>query len=452
MKFSEFSHLDYEPEFSQGLETISHAILSKDNTSFYEIVFPFYQNAYEQGGRNYNNDLQNFRENPTLNIYKPKFSYDEMGDEYIDGVEKVFSGTLEEAKQDERFKDFEFKQNVRSENVVFANSQDFENLEQEKTQNNEHSQENSQANSQKEANSQQNSQQGNENEESYSNHSKQRAYENAFDEYDTLRANNKDFDELHKARETKDKIDDEIQKNEKDIIDKEEKIKKKQEKLEEEQRQKQKNANNFNDDEIDDKDPLAQEKRDLQALKEKNMALKEQRKECQAAIAENVGKITSSKDPYEVYMALIKIYKNQVQARKIGKNIKYNDEKIKELEEKINGYNEKLRSIFKKIGSTKEGKELFEALTKEVFEIDKETRQESKNLEKESKYYKDLDMLLRKRTNTTNKDKNTQDISTLMKKIQKECTDFANSYPNSFKQAQGIINENSKSQYQGRSA
>ena len=73
-------------------------------------------------------------------------------------------------------------------------------------------------------------------------------------------------------------------------------------------------------------------------------------------------------------------------------------------------------------------------------------------MKKTSKYYKDLDMLLRKRTNTTNKDKNTQDISTLMKKIQKECTDFANSYPNSFKQAQGIINENSKSQYQGRSA
>lgn len=128
MKFSEFSHLDFEPEFSQGCEYIYHAILKKNNVCFYEIQFPFYQSAYEYGSRSYTFDLDDFRKNPTLSILKPTFSHDETGNEYISGEENIFSGTLEEAKQDERFKDFDIELNVRSERVVTASFKDYEEL------------------------------------------------------------------------------------------------------------------------------------------------------------------------------------------------------------------------------------------------------------------------------------------------------------------------------------
>lgn len=289
----------------------------------------------------------------------------------------------------------------------------------------------------------------------YSNFEKRQFFEESLNSYDEMLKSNKDFEKLHSSREQSDKIDDEIARNDKDIIEKEQEIKQKQEKLDELERQKNKKAQ-FNGDDIDENDPLAQEKKELQALKEKSMALKEQKIQCEQSISESVGKIAAANDVYEVYKNLIIIYRKLKEAQGINKNLQYNKERMKELDEKINGYTQKLNEVFKKAGLTKEGKELLNEFTKDLYITQKESKAQQQEITKQYKFYQDFDILFKQRESTTNLESNTNAISKLYAKVQKESPDFQKNYANTFKKAttilQGKDKTQEKTQYQGRSA
>lgn len=289
----------------------------------------------------------------------------------------------------------------------------------------------------------------------YSNFEKRQFFEESLNSYDEMLKSNKDFEKLHSSREQSDKINDEIARNDKDIIEKEQEIKQKQEKLDELERQKNKKAQ-FNGDDIDENDPLAQEKKELQALKEKSMALKEQKIQCEQSISESVGKIAAANDVYEVYKNLIIIYRKLKEAQGINKNLQYNKERMKELDEKINGYTQKLNEVFKKAGLTKEGKELLNEFTKDLYIAQKESKAQQQEITKQYKFYQDFDILFKQRENTTNLESNTNAISKLYAKVQNESPNFQKNYANTFKKATTILQSKDKAQektqYQGRSA
>lgn len=204
MNFNEFDANGFDLEFTKGAETIYHATLSKNGDTYYLIDFPFNQSHYEYGVKNYELDLEDFKNNPTLKIQKPVFSKDEKGDFVFEKYETIFSGSLESAKNDERFKDFEINTNVRDEQVIYANPRAY-------THQHKHS---------------------------YSNFEKRQYFEEALNHYDDMLKSNKDFNALHSAYIEDERLDKEILKNDKEIIEKEQEIKLKQEKLDELERQK----------------------------------------------------------------------------------------------------------------------------------------------------------------------------------------------------------------------
>lgn len=318
--------------------------------------------------------------------------------------------------------------------------------QQELSQNNE--QENLNENTKEQEQTQQNTQ---ENAKNYSN------LEKSLNEYDELCKNNKDFNNLHLNRQFDENLTQQMQENEKNIIEKENEIKQKQERLDELARQNNKEAK-FNGEKInkDEDDPLAKEKQELQNLKEKSMSLKEQKKKCEQDISESVAKIASSDDVYETYKALINIYHRMKEAQGISDNLKFNKERMKELDEKIKNYNKKLENAFKIAGLTKEGKELFNEISKDLYQTQKESAKELENLRLQKQFNDDLNILFKQRTSTTNLDNNTKDIEKLVQKIQKQAPNFEKNYATSFKQAMGIINEkgktNENTQFQSRSA
>lgn len=362
--------------------------------------------------------------------------------------------------------DIDYLFNYNQKELSQNNEQENLNENSQKTNENTNSQEQTNENTQNKDNPQQNTQENaknsvnsNENENSkteyYSNFEKRQIFEESLNSYDEMLERNKDFQNLHSSREKGDKINNEIEQNEKDIIEKEQEIRQKQEKLDEQERQKNKNAK-FSTDDIEKNDPLAKEKQELQALKEKNMVLKEQKNQCEQNISESVGKIASANDVYEVYKNMIIIYRKLKESQNINKNLKYNNKKMKELDEKINGYSQKLNEVLKKAGLTKEGKELFNKITKDLYEAQKESKVQQQELKKQYKFYQDLDILFKQRTSTTNLESNTNAISKLIQKIQKESPEFQNNYTNIFKEAMSIINKkgkaNENTQYQSRSA
>ena len=328
---------------------------------------------------------------------------------------------------------------------------------QEQTNKNTQNKDNSHSNSQQTTKNLAENENSKEQQKRYSNFEKRQIFEESLNSYDEMLKKNKDFENLHSSREKSDKIDDEIAQNDKDIIEKEQEIKQKQEKLDELERQKNQKTQ-FGAEELDEKDPLAREKQELQALKEKNMALKEQKIQCEQSISESVGKIASANDVYEVYKNLIIIYRKLKEAQGINKNLDYNNQKIKELDEKINGYSQKLNEVLKKAGLTKEGKELINEFTKDLYAAQKESKAQQQELKKQNQFYQDLGILFKQRQSTTNLEANTNEISKLIQKIQKESPEFQNNYANTFKQAMTIIQnkdktqEKTQSQYQGRSA
>ena len=386
--------------------------------------------------------------------------------ELFQSIDKLTNQALPQDETDEIAQMLKRNLNLHDEiDYLKAYNQQELGKEQENSHQNANSQEKTNENTQNKDNSQTNSQQNTQNspetekeqQKHYSNFEKRQIFEESLNSYDEMLKKNKDFENLHSSREKNDKINDEIAQNEKDIIEKEQEIKQKQEKLDEQERQKNKNAK-FSTDDIDENDPLAREKQELQALKEKNMALKEQKIQCEQSISESVGKIASANDVYEVYKNLIIIYRKLKEAQGINKNLEYNDKKIKELDEKINGYSKKLNEVLKKAGLTKEGKELFNEVTKDLYEAQKESKAQQQELKKQYKFYQNLDILFKQRKNTTNLDNNTKDISKLMQKIQKESPEFQNNYASTFKEAMNIMQgkdktqEKTQSQYQGRSA
>ena len=322
--------------------------------------------------------------------------------------------------------------------------------QKELSQNNE--QENLNTNSQEQTN--ENTQ---ENAKNYSNLEKRQILEKSLNEYDELCKNNKDFNNLHLNRQLDENLTQQMQENEKNIIEKENEIKQKQERLDELARQNNKETK-FNGEKInkDEDDPLAKEKQELQNLKEKSMSLKEQKKKCEQDISESVAKIASSDDVYETYKALINIYRRMKEAQGISDNLKFNKERMKELDEKIKNYNKKLENAFKIAGLTKEGKELLYELNKDLYQTQKESIKELENLRLQKQFNDDLNILFKQRTSTTNLDNNTKDIEKLVQKIQKQAPNFEKNYATSFKEAMGIINEkgktNENTQFQNRSA
>ena len=270
MTFSDYSHQDFAFDFDNE-EYTANATLSKDDKTYYELAYADIKgtNDYfsaangdiQEAQRAAMGDLVNLRENPnpTINIYQSKLSYDEFGDLELK-QEQIFSGTLEEAKQDERFKDFDIKENVRQSEMEFANEQDFEReneerlkREQEREQTQEQTRQNSQENTQSQENSRQNSQERDnvdenindyttqtkeERKQEYSNFDRRTAYEQGLNGFDELRASNKDFDELNKNYDIDEQIDKEILENKKAMEEKEREIALKQKKLEEEQAKK----------------------------------------------------------------------------------------------------------------------------------------------------------------------------------------------------------------------
>ena len=152
MTFSDYSHQDFAFDFDNE-EYTANATLSKDDKTYYELAYADIKSTddylsaangdIQEAQRAAMGDLVNLRENsnPNINIFQTKLSYDEFGDLELK-QERIFSGTLEEAKQDERFKGFDIKENVRQSEAEFANEQDFENLNtQENTQSQERTQE-----------------------------------------------------------------------------------------------------------------------------------------------------------------------------------------------------------------------------------------------------------------------------------------------------------------------
>lgn len=421
MNFNEFNANDFDLEFTKGAETLHHATLSKNNDTYYVIDFPFNQSHYEYGIKNYELDLKDFKASPTLKIQKPIFSKDEKGDFVFEEYETIFSGSLEDAKNDERFKDFEIKTNVRDEQVIYANPREYTH---------QHKQ-------------------------SYSNFEKRQFFEEALNDYDDLLKSNKDFNALHSAYSEDERLDKEILANDKAIIEKEQELQQKQEKLDELERQKNKQGN-FNAQDFNQDDALAREKQELQALKEKAMALKEQKSKNQQSIQDSISAIFSAKDIYDVMKNLLNTYRKMKEAYHINQNIKFNDKRMAEIDAKINNYTQRLNDILKLAGMTKQGKELLNELTKDLYQAQKESQSKHNELKQEHEWYKKLDLLFTQRKNTTNLQANTQEIQKLMQRIQKEAPNFEKNYANTFKEAlhiaQGQDKSQEKTQYQGRSA
>lgn len=417
MNFNEFDANGFDLEFTKGAETIYHATLSKNGDTYYLIDFPFNQGAYEYGIKNYELDLEDFKNNPTLKIQKPIFSKDEKGDFVFEKYDTIFSGSLESAKNDERFKDFEINTNVRDEQVIYANPREYTHQH------------------------------------SYSNFEKRQYFEEALNHYDDMLKSNKDFNALHSAYIEDERLDKEILKNDKEIIEKEQEIKLKQEKLDELERQKNKQAH-FNAQDLNQDDPLAREKQELQALKEKSMALKEQKNKCSQSIEDCISGIFAARDIYDVIKNLLSVYRKMKEAYNINQNIKFNDKKMKELDDKINNYTQKLNDILKIAGMSKEGKELISQLTKDLYQAQQESQSKHKELKQEHDFHKKLDLLFTQRKSTTNLKANTQEIQKLVQEIQSQAPNFEKNYANSFKEALNIAQGKDKiqAQYQGRSA
>lgn len=293
----------------------------------------------------------------------------------------------------------------------------------------------------------------NPNKQSYSNFEKRQYFEEALSHYDDMLKSNKDFNALHSAYIEDERIDKEILKNDKEIIEKEQEIKLKQEKLDELEKQKNKEAN-FNAQNLNQDDPLAREKQELQALKEKSMSLKEQKSKCQQSIQDSISSIFGAKDIYDVMKNILNMYRKIKEAYNINQNIKFNDKRMKEIDDKINNYTQKLNDILKIAGMSKEGKELLNELTKDLYQAQKESKNEHVQLKQQHNFYQKLDLLFAQRKNTTNLKANTQEIEKLIQRIQKEAPNFEKNYANSFKEALNITQGKDKiqAQYQSRSA
>ncbi|TQR56254.1 hypothetical protein [Campylobacter troglodytis] len=318
----------------------------------------------------------------------------------------------------------------------------------EKNENPQESGTNKEAN--KETKEQENSQENEiEEDRTFTNFEQEMMYESSLKEYDEFIKGNKDLNELHKNRELNDNLGEALNKNAKEIADKEEEIQKKQKLLDEQAKANNKEAK-FSGDDIEQEDPLAKEKQELQNLKEKAMALKEQKDKCEEDISQSVGRIASAQDVYEVYKNLINIYKRMKESSNIEKNRKFNKEKMKELENKINSYTKKMNEVLKQVGMTKEGKELCNMLTKDIYEAQKESKKNHQNLVKQATYYKELRKLMKDRNTTLNLDKNTSLIQKIYKNIMNETPEFQHNYPNMFKEITKIINGKEQTQEQNR--
>ena len=487
MTFSDYSHQNFAFDFDNE-EYIANATLSKGDKTYYQIAYADMKDAYDyvkdnngdiqEAQREAMGDLVNLRENPnpTIKIYQAKLSYDEFGDILLTQRE-IFSGTLEEAKQDERFKDFDIKENVRQSEMEFANEQDFEReneerlkREQEREQTQEQTRQNSQENTQNQENSRQNSQERDnvdenindyttqtkeERKQEYSNFERRTAYEQGLNGFDDIREQNQAFDNLNKAYDYQDKIDKEMEENQKAIEEKEREIALKQKKLEEERNKKEQE---FKDGKINDDDPLEKAKDTLRELQEKQKKLEEDKIKCKQAIQDAIGDMFAAKDIYDLVKNLLIVYRKIKEARQINETLKLDKERMQKLDEKINGFANKINLALQKAGAVEEAKEFMYELTKDLHDDQKKSKEELQTLRKKKEYCDELNILFKQRKNTSNLDRNTDEIEKMMKKIQKETPDFEKHYNTSFKQAMGIIKDReqgktqSQSQYQGRSA
>lgn len=327
----------------------------------------------------------------------------------------------------------------------------------ENTKEQEQTQQNTQENAKNSANSNENENSKEQKEQDYSNFDKRTAYEQGLNGFEKLRAHNEDFANLHKAFELDDKINQEIEKNQKAIEEKEKEIAQKQKKLDE--TQKEKNADfdpEFNADEIDKNDPLKNEKEHLRRLQDEAKILQEKKNECKRTIQDSITNMFAAKDIYDIMKSLLTILRQIKKARLINQDIKENDKRMKELDELINGYKQRLNKTLQIAGLEKEGKELLYELNKDLYQTQKESAKELENLRLQKQFSDDLNILFKQRTSTTNLDNNTKDIEKLVQKIQKQAPNFEKNYATSFKQAMGIINEkgktNENTQFQSRSA
>ena len=483
MTFSDYSHKDFVPDFN-GDEYTANAVLRKDGWDYYELSYDGVKRAseyldeanddFQKSMNAMNDDGINLRkeDNPAIRIFSYKPEYDEDGD-MQPSYECVFHGTLEEAKQDERFKDFDIENNVRQSECKYANQQDFENLY---TKENAQSQKNSQEFTQENANSQSQNQENSrtndfindnindyatqtkeEREQEYSNFDRRNAFEQGLNGFDTIREQNKPFDELNKNYDWSDEIDKEMAKNQEAIEEKERELALKQKKLEEE---KNKQEQKFKDGKADENDPLANAKKELRDLQEKQKKLEEDKIKCKQAIQDNIADMFAAKDIYDIVKALLTVYRKIKEARQINETLKLDKERMKELDEMINGYKNRLSLALNNVGLKEEAKILMNELTKDLHDEQKKSAQDLQILRKEKELCDELSILFKQRKNTANLDKNGEQIEKMMSKIQKECPNFEKHYNNSFKQAMGIIKEReqgktktqSQTQYQGRSA
>lgn len=184
------------------------------------------------------------------------------------------------------------------------------------------------------------------------------------------------------------------------------------------------------------------------------MSLKEQKSKNHQSIQDSISGIFAAKDIYDVMKNLLNMYRKMKEAHHINQNIKFNDKRIAELDAKMNNYTQRLNDILKVAGMSKEGKELMNELTRDLYQAQKESKANHQELKQQHDFYKKLDLLFTQRKNTTNLKNNTQEIAKLIQQIQKEAPNFEKNYANTFKEALKIANskEQAKEHYQGRSA
>lgn len=260
-------------------------------------------------------------------------------------------------------------------------------------------------------------------------------FKQSLEGYEKLKEKSEGFASLHENYDKEDAINKAIDENAKAIADKEKEIAQKQSKLDEQNEQ----SPEFSTDDIDKNDPLKREKERLKELQDEARKLQEDKADNQRAIQDSISSMFAAKDIYDVMKNLLNIYRKMKKALFINKNIKSNDEKIKELDKQINDYIKRLNATLQTAGMIKEGKELAHELTRDLHSMQKESESEFKGLQKDFELYNELNLLLTQRKFTTNLNANTQDIEKLILKIQKESPNFNKTYPNQLKEAQNII-------------
>lgn len=189
-------------------------------------------------------------------------------------------------------------------------------------------------------------------------------------------------------------------------------------------------------------------KKELQRLKDEEENLKQSLKDNATNIDNAISELFTAKDINQVVKLIMGIARASSKARLLKNNLK--DKKgqrkdkhreLKEIKAKDKQIEEFLK-IFKKIGNSKEAKELMYILLKDMSKAKKEIKQDYKALEKEHHFYKEVTLLLNKRNNTNNLNANTEELQKLFNKINKESPNFAKHYENTFKTIENMFKGN----------